>query len=204
MTPLWTLLLAALPAEAPPAVAVDYVRDVKPILAQNCVKCHGPDKRRSGLRLDTAAAVRKGGESGPAVVPGDSAKSRMVLAVTGAEGVKPMPPRGTPLDAAQVAVLKAWIDAGAPPPPTRSSPASKHWSFQPVVRPAEPAVKNEAWVRNPIDRFILARLEKEGIAPSPEADRADADPPAQPRPARPAAVAEGGGRLRRRPAAGRL
>ncbi len=142
MTPLLTLLLAVLPAElgdAPPAVPVDYVRDVKPILAQNCVKCHGPDKRRNGLRLDTAAGARKGGESGPAVVPGDSAKSRIILAVTGADGVKPMPPSGTPLGAAQVAVLKAWIDAGAPPPPTRSPPgASTGRSSRSSAPPSRP------------------------------------------------------------------
>ena len=83
-----------------------------------------------------------------------------------------MPPTGPPLDAAQVAVLKAWIDAGAAAPSDEVAAAAMHWSFRPVVRPAEPAVKNEAWVRNPIDRFVLARLEKEGIAPSPEADRA--------------------------------
>ncbi len=175
MTPLLLLCLAAAPAEAPPSAAVDYLRDVKPILTQNCVKCHGPDRQRGGLRLDTAAAVRKGGDSGPAAVPGQSGKSRMVLAVTGAEGVKPMPPKGPPLDAARVAVLRAWIDAGAAAPVGEVAAAragSNHWSFRPVVRPAEPAVKNAAWVRNPIDRFILARLEKEGVAPSPEADRA--------------------------------
>ena len=175
MTPLLTLLLAAVPAEAPSPAAVDYARDVKPILVQNCVKCHGPDRRRGGLRLDTAAAVRKGGDTGPAVKPGDSATSRLILAVTGADGVKAMPPNGPPLDAVQVAVLKAWIDAGAAGPADEVAAANKHWSFQPVVRPTEPAVKNEAWVRNPIDRFILARLEKEGVAaaqPSPEADRA--------------------------------
>ncbi len=170
MTPLLTFLLAAVPAEAPPSV--DYTHDVKPILAQNCVKCHGADKRRGGLRLDTASGVRKGGDSGPAVAPGDSAKSRLFLAVTAADGVKPMPPTGQPLGAAQVAVLKAWIDAGAPAPVDEVAAVNKHWSFRPVVRPAEPAVKNEAWVRNPIDRFVLARLEKEGVAPSPEADRA--------------------------------
>jgi mono/diheme cytochrome c family protein len=174
MTPLLTFLLAAAPAglgDAPPS-QVDYLRDVKPILAQNCVKCHGPDRRRNGLRLDTAAAARKGGDSGPAVTPGDSAKSRLILMVTAADGVKPMPPSGTPLDAAQVAILKAWIDAGAPAPADEVAATSKHWAFQPVVRPAEPAVKNEAWVRNAIDRFVLARLEKEGVAPSSEADRA--------------------------------
>ncbi len=175
MTPLLLLCLAAAPAEAPPSAAVDYLRDVKPILMQNCVKCHGPDRQRAGLRLDTAVAVRKGGDSGPAVVPGQSGKSRMVLAVAAADGVKPMPPKGPPLDAARVAVLRAWIDAGAPAPADEvaaAAAASKHWSFQPIVRPAEPAVKDAAWVRNPIDRFILARLEKEGVAPSPEADRA--------------------------------
>jgi mono/diheme cytochrome c family protein len=170
MTPLLTILLAAAPAEAPPR-PVDYVRDVKPIFAQNCVKCHGPDRRRNGLRLDTAAGARKGGDSGPAVVPGDSEKSRLILAVTSADGVKPMPPSGPPLDGAQIAVLKAWIDAGASVPSDEIAAANKHWSFQPIVRPAEPTVKNEAWVRNPIDRFILARLDKEGVSPSPETDR---------------------------------
>ena len=97
MTPLLTLLLAAAPAEAPSPGPVDYVRDVKPILAQNCVKCHGPDRRRNGLRLDTAAAARKGGDAGPAVTPGDSAKSRLILMVTAADGAKPMPPSGQPL-----------------------------------------------------------------------------------------------------------
>ena len=207
MTSLLLLCLAAAPAEAPPSAPVDYVRDVKPILMQNCVKCHGPDRQRAGLRLDTAVSIRKGGDSGPAVTPGQAGKSRILLAVTSADGVKPMPPKGPPLDAVQVAVLRAWIDAGAAAPAAEvaaTSAASKHWSFQPIVRPAEPAVKDAAWVRNPIDRFILARLEKEGVAPSPEADRVDADPPAEPRPARPAAVADGGGRVRRRPVAGRL
>jgi mono/diheme cytochrome c family protein len=175
MTPLLILCLATLPAETSPTGRVDYARDVKPILAQNCVKCHGPDKQRGGLRLDTAAAVRKGGDTGSAVTPGHGDKSRLVLAITGAEGVKPMPPKGPPLDAALTAVLRAWIDAGATAPAgevAAIAAAGTHWSFQPILRPAEPAVKDNAWVRNPIDRFILARLEKEGVAPSAEADRA--------------------------------
>jgi mono/diheme cytochrome c family protein len=175
MTPLLILCLSTLSAETPAIGHVDYTRDVKPILARNCVKCHGPDKQRGGLRLDTAAAVRKGGDTGSAVTPGHGDKSRLVLAITGAEGVKPMPPKGPPLDAAQAAVLRAWIDAGAGAPTgevAAVSAASKHWSFQPIARPALPTVKDKAWVRNPIDRFILARLEKEGGTPSPEADRA--------------------------------
>jgi hypothetical protein len=165
------LLLTAL--SAPAADAADYTRDVKPILAQRCVGCHGPQKQRGGLRLDAAATIRKGGNKGPAVVPGKSADSLLVKAVTAAEGVKSMPPKGPPLAADEIAVLTAWIDAGAAVPADEvvAPAASKHWAFQPVARPEPPAVKNADWVRNPIDRFILARLEKEGITPSPEADR---------------------------------
>jgi hypothetical protein len=163
----------------PPAFAadpVDYLRDVKPILAARCSACHGPDKQRSGLRLDTAAAVLKGGNSGPAVVPGKSGSSRLIQAVTGAADVPAMPPKGPRLAAAEVERLRAWIDQGARAPAGEAAAISmagrkKHWAFQPPVRPSEPAVRNTAWVRNPIDRFILARLEKEGVAPSPEADR---------------------------------
>jgi mono/diheme cytochrome c family protein len=164
--------LMALPASG--AEPVDYVRDVKPILAGTCYRCHGPDKERSGLRLDTVAAALAGGNSGPAIVPGKSGRSRLIRAVSGADGVKAMPPTGKRLTARQIALLKAWIDQGARAPATEMTAQrtrSRHWAFQPVRRPRAPAVKNRAWVRNPIDRFILARLEKEGIAPSPEANR---------------------------------
>jgi mono/diheme cytochrome c family protein len=173
-----TLCAAALlPAAAAAAERVDYVRDVKPILARHCLACHGPQKQRSGLRLDTAAAARKGGNAGPAVVPGHSARSRLVQAVTRADGVAAMPPKGPGLNAREVALLRAWIDGGAPAPAGEAEvkPAavgSSHWAFRPLTRPAPPVVRQPGWVRNPIDRFILARLEKEGIAPSPEADRA--------------------------------
>ncbi len=177
MTGRWTLpicfcLLAGPLSAAEPA---DYLRDVKPVLSRHCYACHGPDKQRSGLRLDTAAGLRKGGNAGPAVVPGHGSSSRLIQAVTGTGDVKAMPPKGPRLDAAEVAVLRAWIDQGAKAPAEETvaaaSKASKHWAFRPPVRPPEPDVKNAGWVRNPIDRFILARLEKEGIAPSPEADR---------------------------------
>jgi hypothetical protein len=168
--------LFLLTAPAPAAGPVDYLRDVKPVLAARCYACHGPDKQRSGLRLDTAAAVLKGGNSGPAVVPGNSDSSRLIQAVTGAPDVQAMPPKGPRLTAAEIDRLRAWIDQGAKAPPgEKPAPSAaarkKHWAFQPPVRPPEPAVRNAAWVRNPIDRFILARLEKEGVAPSPEADR---------------------------------
>ncbi len=157
-----------------PAAAADFNRDVKPVLAKHCIACHGPDKQRASLRLDSAAAVRAGGNSGPAVVPGKSDTSLLIHAVLGARDVKVMPPKGARLSPAEVAVLRKWIDAGAPVPAGEtvagSRPKSRHWAFQPVRRPAEPAVKDAAWPRNAIDRFILARLEKEGIKPSPEAD----------------------------------
>src|SRR5437016_3070467 len=93
------LALALLPATALSAERVDFVRDVKPVLAKHCVSCHGPEKQRSGLRLDSAATIRKGGSSGPAVVPGKSATSLLLKAVLGAEDVKPMPPKGPRLSA---------------------------------------------------------------------------------------------------------
>jgi mono/diheme cytochrome c family protein len=172
--PLSILLLAGSAAAAEP---VDYLRDVKPILAKNCVACHGPDKQRSSLRLDTAAALLRGGNLGAAVVPGKSLESLLIKAVTGAneKEIAAMPPPNKPrLTATEVAALRAWIDAGAKAPAGEvplGSTKTKHWAFQPPLRSPLPAVKNTSWVRNDIDRFILARLEKEGIAPSPEADR---------------------------------
>ncbi len=175
LLPLSILVLSGSAIAAEP---VDYLRDVKPILAKNCVACHGPDRQRSSLRLDTAAALLRGGNLGAAVVPGKSQESLLIKAVTAAneKEVAPMPPPPNKprLSATEIAALRAWIDAGAKAPagevplaPTKS----KHWAFQPPLRSSPPAVKNTSWVRNDVDRFILARLEKEGIAPSPEADR---------------------------------
>jgi mono/diheme cytochrome c family protein len=169
----WTSASAAHGADP-----VDYLRDVKPILAQHCYSCHGPQKQKSGLRLDTSAAVHKGGNSGPAIVAGKSDESLLIKAVTGSDESLPRMPFQKPaLSSSEIALLKTWIDQGAKAPDSErvenpKTKKTKHWAFQPITRPAEPAVYNLAWVRSPIDRFILARLEKEGIAPSPEADRA--------------------------------
>src|SRR5262245_40532435 len=171
-------VLAALLLFVPAVVAdsIDYTRDIKPILTKNCTTCHGAAKQRSGLRLDTAKAALEGGNSGPVVVAGKSAASRIIHAVTGTHDAPSMPPKGPRLDAREIALLRRWIDEGAKAPASEtvqtSGSKSKHWSFQPIRRPTLPAVKDEQWVRNPIDRFILARLEKEQIHPSPEADRA--------------------------------
>ncbi len=172
--PLVTLCLLA-PAVHAGAEPVDYPRDVKPLFAKNCASCHGADKQRGGLRVDTAAALLKGGNSGPAVVPGQGSASLLVKAVRGDEGVTAMPPKGPRLTTREVAILRAWIDGGANAPPgevAALAAKSKHWAFRTPERPAEPAVKDASGVRTPIDRFVRARLEKEGIRPSPEADRA--------------------------------
>ncbi len=147
--------------------SVDFDHDVRPILSENCFACHGFDanKRAAGLRLDQEAGALKKLDSGRfAVVPGNVKDSELVERIY-ATGSGQMPPlaSGKKLTNAQMATLKRWIAQGGK--------YAKHWAFVPPVRPNLPPVKNAAWVRNPVDRFILARLEKEGLAPSPEADK---------------------------------
>jgi len=149
--------------------AVDYSRDVRPILSQHCYACHGPDEasREAGLRLDRADTALAESESGAiAVVPGKPEASELVARVTSDDADLRMPPAssGHTLSAEQIDLLRRWVASGAK--------FDDHWSFRPIVRPDPPQVGNEAWVRNPIDAFILHRLEREGIAPSPEADPA--------------------------------
>jgi len=161
-------LLAWTPALAAAADPVDFARDIQPIFAKRCYLCHGPQQQMSGLRLDQKDAALKGGASGPDIKPGDSAASRLIRLVSGAES-KVMPPVGARLSEAEVALLRAWIDAGAPWS-AGTGPAT-HWSFQPIQHPTPPNVHGSAWVRNPIDQFILARLEAEKIAPATEASK---------------------------------
>ena len=167
----WLLVTGTLTA----ADSIDYLRDVKPIFTRNCLACHGPDKQRSGLRLDTAAFAVKGGNSGPAIVAGKAEESRLIKALLGADKVPIMPPKEPRLKAEEIARLRAWIDQGAKAPSDEVAAkpaASKHWAFNPPIRGELPPVKDAGWIRNGIDRFILARLDQEGIRPSPEADRA--------------------------------
>ncbi len=151
---------------------VDFERQVRPIL-QKCLPCHGAQQQMNGLRLDEGHAALRGGYSGAAIVAGNSASSPMILRLTSDRQGFFMPPAGDRLAAGEIATLRAWIDHGAPwPSPRKTAPAvrsSSHWSFQPLVKPAPPAVRGRSWVRNPIDAFVLSRLESEGIAPSPEA-----------------------------------
>jgi len=159
--------LAFLTAAQQPARKVDFARDVQPILSDNCYACHGPDeaKRMAGVRLDTKEGALAKGPAGPVVVPGDAAASRLMARVAHAKTAMRMPPAasGKTLSDAQIATLKLWVEQGAQ--------WTAHWSYTPVKRPQPPEVKKEQWVRNPIDRFVLARLEAEGLAPQGEAPR---------------------------------
>ena len=153
------------------------------VLQAQCIQCHGADKA-SGLDLRTREGLLRGGSRGPAIKPGNHEESLLYRFVEGEE--KPRMPLGDELNAVDVEVLKAWIDKGAPWPENRSFPAlaqkrapekritdeqRNYWAFRKPARPAAPAVKQAAWVRNPIDAFILARLEARGLAPNPRADK---------------------------------
>jgi mono/diheme cytochrome c family protein len=166
------LLSAFLPALASEA-AVDFAREVEPILAASCIECHGADKQKGDLRLDNREAAMRGGANGVLIVPHDHARSLLIKRVLG-EGDDPrMPKKKDPLSAQQIAVLERWIDQGANWPAGAVTAAkAKRWSYIPPRDIAAPAVKERGWVRNPIDSFILARLEHEGMAPEGEADRA--------------------------------
>ena len=152
-----------------------FVTRIRPILAARCYQCHGLEVQQNGLRVDSLAALLKGSATGKVIVPGNSEKSRLVRRLLGLD--KPMMPYGgPPLSQDDIQLVRDWINQGAPGPDSLAPVVAagkpvKHWAYVKPVRPETPEVKNPAWCRNPIDNFVLARLEKEGLAPSPEADR---------------------------------
>jgi len=161
---------------AAPAVAVDFEKDVQPIFETHCLKCHDGVKRKGGLSLVDEKGLLEGGNAGKVIVPGKAAESKLILAVSGKNSELKMPPEGPSLSAKEIVQLQVWTDAGAVWPKgltlvSHKSETKSHWAFQPIVNPPLPPVKNGKWVKNGIDRFILARLEKEGVTLSPEADR---------------------------------
>lgn len=167
---LFVLLLAGFHAPAAERSAtIDFGRDIRPILSDNCFTCHGPDKdkRKAGLRLDTKEDAFKKLDSGDyAIVPGKPDQSRVLAVVMlPADDDDHMPPTktGKKLSGAQVDLLRRWI--------TQDAKWAEHWSYVAPERPAFPAVKNKKWARNDVDRFILAALEKNGLKPNAEADR---------------------------------
>ncbi|MGD9723317.1 MAG: DUF1553 domain-containing protein [Pirellulales bacterium] len=164
-TRVWLLAICGW-AIAPAAHAVDYVADVKPILKQHCYSCHGALRQKSGLRLDHVSFLRTGGDHGPAIASASDA-SPLILAVTGGGDVERMPLEAKPLSEAEIATLKAWVDAGAPAPDEPLPPDPRqHWSYQKPARAALPEVSDPRWSAHPIDRFLAAEHAARGLLPA--------------------------------------
>jgi len=177
----WIQVLAALPAPEgksssglSPNSKIEFSRDIRPIFADHCFECHGPEKQKSGFRLDLKEKAMAGGDTGKAIVPGKSTDSLLYRYIAGLHADTRMPPKGKPLTPNQVAQIGAWIDAGAVWPSETAAaitPTNRLWSLKRPERSAIPQVRNVRWLSNPIDSFVLAKLESANISPSPEADR---------------------------------
>ena len=160
-----------------------FEKEIRPLLVENCYRCHGADRQRGDLRVDSKEALLKGGSHGPAIVPGDPEKSLIIKAMRYTVEDLEMPPKGKLTDE-EIAAMAHWIRIGAPWPKEAvkkpalgdqkaiQAAAEKHWAFQPVSKPEPPKVKSRSRVNNPIDAFVLARLEKAGLTLSPQADSA--------------------------------
>ena len=157
------------------AQSVDFTSRIQPVLTTSCAPCHHGVKGSGGLALDSAQALAQGSRSGAVIKPGDAAGSLLYQRITAKDQSVRMPMGGQPLPPETVALIREWIEHGAPGLPATAAaakPAAKHWAYIPPVRPPVPEVHaNQARVRNPIDAFIFSRLEKEGLQPSPEASR---------------------------------
>jgi hypothetical protein len=185
------LLLLLLPLGATAAAAQESDRErldffeqkIRPILADRCYKCHSAESRpiKGGLLLDSRDAVLRGGEGGPAVVPGDPERSPLIRAIRYTDTEVQMPPKAR-LTPEQVADFERWVRMGAPAPAAKAdtgpakapidyAAARRFWSFRPVAAPPPPTVTSKNWPRTDIDRFILAKLEEQGRAPAADADR---------------------------------
>ena len=161
---------AAAPTPAGPPV--DYAKDIQPIFEKYCADCHGRSKARAQLRLHAPEWVRKGGQSGPIVIAGNSHGSELMRRVLDESDEDRMPLDADPLPAPEIAKLRAWIEQGATMPAASAAlndTIEQHWAYVKPKRPATPEVARKDWARNPIDAFVLARLEREQLAPSPEA-----------------------------------
>ena len=176
-------LTHAAPAADDPAGIEFFENKVRPILVDKCYPCHSRQspKVKGGLLLDTREDLLKGGDTGPAIKPGDTEQSLLIKAVRYSNDNLQMPPKNKKLAAAQIAALETWIKIGAPDPRVPPAGVTKaesirekahsHWAFQPVRQPNVPAVKHKHFVRTPVDNFVLARLEAAKLPPSPMADK---------------------------------
>jgi hypothetical protein len=182
---LWSILLTAAivgitfaePAvpQSPEPARIDFQQSIAPLFSQFCYRCHADQKQKGGLRLDLKQPAFAGGDSGPVIVAGKSGESLLYRYIAGLEDGKTMPPSGPKPSAAQVASIRKWIDQGANwPEKAPASAGESWWSLAPLKRPSIPKWTNPAdaaWVRNPVDAFILAKLKEKGLPHAPEADR---------------------------------
>ena len=151
---------------------IDFVRDIQPIFKANCERCHGAKISQADLRLDEKSFALK------VITPGNSKASRLMQRILGEGGEPRMPMGGEPLKPEEIELIRKWVDqlkdeGGGMNDESRNlkSEIKRHWAFIPPVRPQVPEVKNKSWVRNPIDNFVLAKLEQIGLTPSPEASK---------------------------------
>jgi hypothetical protein len=174
---IWALwLLAAVNVNGADIAAAEFFeKNVRPLLARQCLTCHSGQSAEpmSGLRLDSREAILKGGRRGPAIVPGKPAESLLLRALRHTDTLR-MPPSGKLKDA-DIANVAQWIEMGAPwsdaTPVSKSSAPKQYWAFVPPRRPEPPSVRNASWAQSPIDRFVLAALEAKGLSPAPPADK---------------------------------
>ena len=184
LRPITALLLAPLSLLAAGDDDLFFESKVRPVLIKRCYDCHSTEKKtKGGLALDTRAGWQHGGDNGPAIIPGDLTKSLVIKAVRYLDKDFAMPPKSR-LPADEVAILEEWVKRGAPDPrtddaakaakPKRSidlEAGRKFWAFQPVANPTAPAVKDSFWPKDPVDRFLLAKIEAKGLKPAGDADR---------------------------------
>lgn len=167
-------MVTALAFQAPTGATetIDYLKQIKPILAERCYACHGALKQEGDLRVDTAGLAAQGGVSGPAIEAGNAEASLLLQRIESAHASERMPAEGKPLPADQIAAIRRWIEAGASAPPDEAPELDpkEHWAFKPVARPVVPVVANQAWVHNPIDAFISLQHERHGLKPQREAN----------------------------------
>ena len=173
------LVTASLPEDSQEAVKPTpeqisfFETKIRPVLVNSCYGCHGGNAHSSGLMLDTAAGLLKGGDSGSAVIPGSPEKSLLIHAINQTGNLK-MPPDGKKLTEAQIADFEAWVKMGAPWPDTaeaKKSARESWWSLEPVKAPIVPKVRSVGWVCNPIDAFVISKLEARKISPAAPADK---------------------------------
>jgi hypothetical protein len=161
--------LKAVPLQtpSPTGATVDFYSQIEPIFSSRCYGCHAEAYSEANLRLDSKTSASR------VILPGNGNDSLLIQRVLGINGLRRMPAAGPPLPADQIEILRRWVDQGAiwPDAPKSAAAVTKHWAYVKPVKPTQPQVKNTGWIRNPIDNFVLARLEKEGLHPSPEASR---------------------------------